>query len=271
MTKERESALPVLSPADFEIGDILGCPPVIENAQDRMLLVLVPEGDFIAGDNILAINGKGEREFKASLAAYYLAIHPVTNMQYMEFLKSTRQFYRSPYHRASYLQATWMGPESFQAKIANHPVVNVCWDDAQAYCSWAGLRLPSELEWEKGARGVDGRRYPWGNHWDQDCVRCARSRWGETTCEVWKEAKGQSPWGLYQMTGNVWEWCADWYDEDGYSRYKAGDLTPPAEGERRVVRGGSFYSEGTCVAERSVSAKPSDCRNDIGFRCARTL
>lgn len=239
----------------YLLHDKGNAPGLIENAVDGSLLRLVPGGKFLAGGSG---SDEGGGKFEVELPGYYLGITSVTNVQYMGFMKATG--HRKPNN-------------SYYDTKPDHPVTDVSWEDASAYCQWAGLRLPSELEREKASRGLDGREYPWGAEWDEKKCRNSSNKGNETTASVWGYVSASGPWGHYQMAGNVWEWCADWYDKEAYARYKQGNLTPPSSGTSRVVRGGSWLLANHDIfrcAFRS-SFTPDYRLLSFGFRVARTL
>jgi formylglycine-generating enzyme required for sulfatase activity len=156
-----------------------------------------------------------------------------------------------------------------RAGYENHPIIGVSWDQAQAYCSWAGRRLPSEAEWEKAARGTDGRMYPWGNRPPSDDLLNFNHHVDETT-PAGSYPDGASPYGALDMAGNVWEWVQDGYSTTYYSISPAQNPISNSPVNRRVLRGGNWDSnaDGVRTANR-FWAFPG--RNDMdGFRCAKS-
>lgn len=167
---------------------------IMEHPKTGMLIVLVPAGKFLTDTGL-------DAPCEIDLPSFYVALHPVTNTQYARFVAETG------HHKPE--KADWNAPVwtngTFPPGTADHPVVCVSREDATAYCQWAGLRLPTELEWKKAAHGLDGRAYPWGNGWDQN-----RRRDIFVPSEgVWRYPQGGSPFGGLQFSGNVWEYCGD--------------------------------------------------------------
>ncbi len=227
-------------------------------------MVLIPAGKFLAGDD----------KFTIELPAYYMAIHPVTNAQYARFLNAEKPNKEDlelwiKLDSDCFVKRSFFGYTAYGGK-ESHPVNQISWYGAKAYCEWAGLRLPTELEWEKGSRGIDGMEYPWGNEWNEAKCRNKNNKGNETTAEIYSYPEGVSPYGLYQMSGNVTEWCEDRYDGDAYKRYKTGNLTLPDSGTERCLRGGSWHYNNTgffrcAFRDNTVPGVPL-----YGFRCVRT-
>jgi len=202
--------------------------------------VRVPAGKFVMGskdDNELALDSEKPQHTVDVTYDYWMARFILTNEQYAQYLGKEK-----------HLAKDW-------TKKKDHPVVRVSWDDAIAYCKWFNetfksdlgdllLRLPSEAEWEKAARGAYGNEWPWGNEFDSSKCNSSEGRKGGTTpVGAYSMAGGDSPYGCADMAGNVWEWCNDWYAEDEYKkRVSAAIADPrgPQSGTRRVLRGGSF-------------------------------
>jgi formylglycine-generating enzyme required for sulfatase activity len=156
----------------------------------------------------------------------------------------------------------------------NHPMNCVSWYGAKAYCEWVGKRLLTEAEWEKASRGTDGRIYPWGNE-EATCDYAVMYDSGNgcgtnDTMEVGSKPNGVSPYGLYDMSGSVWEWVSDWYGADYYATFSTSNPTGPESGMTRVLRGGSWVSYPYNLRSSSRRNYSPTLRDyDVGFRCAK--
>ena len=224
------------------------------NRKDGSEMVLIPAGEFVMGSNH-ADNTKPER--KVYLTAYYIYKNLVTVAQYRQFCDATK--------RAMPNAPKWGWKD-------DHPIVNVTWEDANAYCKWAGGHLPTEAQWEKAARGVDGREYPWGNKWDDSLCQHSHNMRGDagSTTPVSYYPLGASPYGCLDMAGNVWQWCADGYVEDYYKSAPYRNPTGPRFGKVRVLRGGAWHNtnpDNFRAAYRNAGY-PSEEGINTGFRCA---
>ena len=215
------------------------------------LTVPVPAGEFLMGD-------EEREEHKVHVDAFQIDKYPVTNLQYKRFMDATGH---DPPGR-------WEGG-IYPDEKALHPVVNVSWYGAVAYAEWAGKRLPTEAEWEKAARGTDGRQYPWGDAFDKDKCNTEESGIGDTTPVGRYSPDGDSPYGCADMAGNVWEWTSSLYKD---YPYRANDGREDARSSgSRVVRGGSFAAGGglaRCAVRDFFYGFLRGLNSDLGFRCA---
>lgn len=237
--------------------------------------VHIPAGEFIMGaaDTDTQSTPDERPQHKITLDAFLIGKYEVTNAQYHAFVKATG--HRLPENCCDPKYHLWNG-NVMQAGVEELPAINVSWNDAVAFCEWNGGRLPTEAEWEKAARGTDGRLYPWGNeppsgnraNYSFDPV----SMWDGPASLAKKDQYefGKSPYGVYEMAGNVWEWVQDWYNADYYKTSPASNPKGPEKGEARIIRGASWRN--TADMQRASNRNkhaPTERRVYIGIRCAK--
>lgn len=244
LQRERERAEPAKA-STTDRTPVAGQTRVWE--KDDKVMVYVPAGEFLYGDN----------KRKMHLDDFWIDKTPVTNAEYKRFLDA------NPKHRVPSGSSDWAKPynwdetkRTYPAGKENHPVVLVSWDDAQAYAQWAGKRLPTEQEWEKAARGTDGREYPWGA-WQDGRANTEEAGIKGTSPVRQFSPLGDSPYSCVDMAGNVWEWTDSWWDE---------------KKEWRVLRGGSWYNDklwSRCAARNRNYPRRSPRYWSLsgGFRC----
>jgi formylglycine-generating enzyme required for sulfatase activity len=262
-------------------------------------MVLVPAGEFTMGTAEGTDGLPDERpERRVYLSAFLIDRFEVTNRSYAAFVEATG--HRTPANTKPSV-TLWNNGGPLPG-IEDHPVVNVSWTDADAFCRWAGKRLPTEAEWEKAARGTDGRRYPWGGDWDIAKANSA-SYWAGRTVEFQSSAEwdafwlngdgarlskekgvngevltlpvgsfpnGASPYGLLDMAGNAAEWVADWYDPNYYKSAPLSDPPGPSRGAIKAMRGGSWLKPAVSLRATDRDWGVMDGRpSGTGFRCAK--
>jgi formylglycine-generating enzyme required for sulfatase activity len=247
-------------------------PETFTNPFDGSLMRLIPGGTFFMGSTsqeteaARRMDADGERfdltpetpQFDLFVPAFYLGVFPVTNEQFTRFLSERQprpELFDLWVFTLAHIEKPPRagGPYRVEPGFERHPAAHITWFGAEAYCHWAKLRLPTEVEWEKAARGTDARLFPWGNEWRDDCLRWRREKinGGAPTTEVDAHPEGRSPYGIFQMAGNVAEWCEDWFQLQAYADHVLGNRRPPQSGDERVLRGGH------CLQSRRLE-----------FRCA---
>jgi formylglycine-generating enzyme required for sulfatase activity len=265
---------------------------------DGAHMLFVPAGEFIMGSEEL---GDDERPaHRVYLDGFWIDRYEVTNEHFARFVAATDHQTQAEKRGWGWVWkgsawekvegADWRhphGPDSSIAGKMDFPVVLVSWNDADAYCRWAGKRLPSEAQWEKAARGPaaadvpfaleqtpaagSGRlqRYAWGNEFDSARTNTREAGRGDATAVGSFSPQGDSPYGASDMTGNVWEWVADWYDSDTYSQAPSANPQGPATGTHRVLRGGAWpFGEVYARTSFRYNVRPDYTYDFAGFRCS---
>jgi formylglycine-generating enzyme required for sulfatase activity len=262
-------------------------------------MVLIPAGEFTMGTSADSDGLPDEQPLRlVYLSAFWIDRHETTNALYEQYVRTTG--YQAPAN-ASAASTLWEHNLPLPG-IEQHPVVNVSWLDAVAFCRWAGKRLPTEAEWEKAARGPDARTYPWGNGWDFDKANSA-SFWAKRTVEFansteweafWIKGAGEaiskekgvngeiltlpvgsflsgaSPYGALDMAGNAAEWVQDWYNPNYYRHASVSDPQGPERGAIKAMRGGSWLKPAISLRATDRDWGTMDSRpSGTGFRCAR--
>jgi formylglycine-generating enzyme required for sulfatase activity len=238
-------------------------------------MVYVPPGEFMMGSNDYD-EEKPVHPVRV-VRGFWLGLTPVTNAMYAKFVADggyTTQTYWTPEGWQWRQTKSQTGPQDYDGFAApDQPRVGVTWYEAVAFCNWAGLRLPTEAEWEYAARGPENRLYPWGNDFDPSRVICWENSGGKThPVGEGIRAAGASWCGALDMSGNVWEWLADWFDTGYYAVSPTDDPPGPPSGNARVLRGGSWGSSDSGLRGAFRARYYPDFMNVVrGFRPARSL
>ena len=236
-----------------------GCSKTTNEAEppDAINMVQVPAGEFLRGrDNATDDEAPAKQVY---LETFWIDRNEVTNAEFKAFCDSTNRL----------LPNNPMWDNNYVLDNPGRPVVNITWRQANEYCKWKGKSLPTEAQWEKAARGTEGLLYPWGNEYADDHANIHGTDDYRRTSPVGNFPLGASPYGANDMSGNVWEWCVDWYQEFYYA--EAPLRNPPGPSEKsawRVVRGGGFSSppDDAVTTNRSKN-KPKMPLHHIGCRC----
>jgi formylglycine-generating enzyme required for sulfatase activity len=248
-------------PLEVVTGQQQGYAKTVSAQSQDPTMVLVPAGEFTMGSPTGDVDERPPHQ--VYLDSFLIDKHEVTVGQYAEFLQQA----------GGNAPSDWKTMNQLSHK--KRPVSNVDWADAAAYCKWAGKRLPTEAEWEKAARGTDGRLYPWGN----EPPTSRHANYGQSgsinngaLAPVGSFEEGKSPYGVYDMAGNVWEWVSDWYDNDYYKNSPSQNPTGPSTGGYKVIRGGSWNSNQRNLRSADRYSDPPSFRSLYfpGFRCAKT-
>jgi formylglycine-generating enzyme required for sulfatase activity len=222
-------------------------------------MAAIPAGEFQMGSVESEEHSEETPRHKVYLDGYYIGKYEVTAAQYKDFANATSRQMRE--------QPGW--------STDRHPVVNVNWEDASAYCKWAGGRLPTEAEWEKAARGGAPQAYSFAYSFGNDASKLGEYAWYDNNSNSQAHPVGEkkpNQYGLHDMNGNVWEWVSDWYDGDYYTNSPAKNPNGPDSGGFRCIRGGSWPRGGSSLrAAFRGRTIPSDASDHIGFRCASSL
>jgi formylglycine-generating enzyme required for sulfatase activity len=278
-------------------------------------MIRLESARFLMGsEDVDSIQADGEGPVRAvEIDGFYLERFPVTNARFREFIQATgyrteaEQFgwsfvfqgHLAPHQLTEQVPALrwwrrvdgadWChpdGPDSGLSTRENHPVVHVSWNDAETYAAWAGKRLPTEAEWEYAARsGLEQRRFPWGDELTPE---------GKHLCNIWQgefpefdlgedgytgpapvNAFPENAFGFATITGNVWEWCSDWFSPDHHLYATRSNPVGPPRGDRKSMRGGSYLCHASYCNRYRVAARtsntPDSASTNMGFRCARDL
>lgn len=265
------ASLPAAEPQAGKDGNTASAESI--KGRDGAPMILIPAGSFLMGSNEGLPNERPEH--RVTLDAFYIDQYEVTLALYQNFLEAAKH---DP-------PSTW--DDEAATSVGDRPAVGMGWADAEAYCKWAGKRLPTEAEWEKAARGTDGRRYPWGHMqpfvdianynrglWVSESITLVPVTSGLEGMSVRHGLKtgGKSPYGLFHMAGNAAEWVNDWYDREYYQHSAEKNPQGPQSGEKKVIRGGSWADLPSALRVTArFSAEPEFQDRTIGFRCAMSV